>query len=88
MGMNYLIIHGLQKKKKQWYIQENHSEPLHSFESLNLQSIAFMFLGACQEIFLWSLFALHRNHFEQQMHPCFWAPLHREHLGKLSGEQL
>lgn len=30
-----------------------------------------MFLGACQEIFLWSLFPLLRNHFEQQMHPCF-----------------
>lgn len=29
---------------------------MHSFESLNLQSIAFMFLGACQEIFPWSLF--------------------------------
>lgn len=39
--MNYFIIHGL--KKQQWYIEENPSEPLHSFESLNLQSVAFVF---------------------------------------------
>lgn len=86
MGMSYLIIHGL--KKNNWYVQENHSEPLHSFESLNLQSIAFMFLGACQEIFLWSRFPLLRNHFEQRNASLLWAPLHQEHLGKPSGEQL
>lgn len=42
----------------------------HPFESLNLPSVAFLFWGGCQEIFLRSPFSLLR-YFEQRVHPCF-----------------
>lgn len=46
------------------------SQPLHAFESLNLQSIAFMFLEECQDTYLRSLFS-HSLEIYQRTCPCF-----------------
>lgn len=73
-------------EKKITVVHSRKSEPLHSFELLNLQSIAFMFLGGCQEILLRSLFSPLRSCFEQRVHLCFkpdWVLA----LGELSREE-